>query len=81
MATTKRRSATELVAFHLGWDMADVRDCRYQAKRGEMPVFTCGDSYYCCPPEGEHPGNLKGFTWIADGTAYGRTIYTATQEA
>ena len=72
---TKKRTGAECVAFRYGWDLRDVTDMRYQAKRGAVAVYTMFDGYVCCPPSGKEPP--AGWTWRADGEAYGRTVYFA----
>jgi hypothetical protein len=58
-----------------GWDIADVSECRYQPSRYKIAVYAMFDGYVCCPRMGASPP--AGFQWVADGEAYGRTIYYA----
>ncbi len=72
----KRRTAAEIIAFHFGSDIADIRDSRYQPTRYSSPaVFTVGDSYYCAPTKGQKlPGD---WDWKAKAFYYGREVYEA----
>ena len=72
----KKRTAPEVIGFHLGWDMRDVSDCRYQPSRYASPaIYTLGDDYWCCPSGTQKPS--ADFNWTAEATHYGRTIYRA----
>jgi hypothetical protein len=72
----RRRSAAELVAFHLCADIADVRDSEYQRGRTAVRVFTWGDDYFCAPPSGKIPP--KDRTWTLAGTYYDRPVYRSS---
>ena len=73
----KRRTAPELIGFHLGWDIADVSDGRYQPSRYQRPaVYVCGDDYYCAPSTGQRPP--ADWQWDEVGEYYGRKVYIAT---
>lgn len=77
--TQKKRSQAELVAFYLGWDIGDVRDAIYQPGRtGKTQVFTVGDDYVCCPPDGMVPPD--GWNWEQVFVSYGRPVYRAEPE-
>jgi hypothetical protein len=75
-----RRTAAEVIAFHIGWDFAEMSDCRYQSTRWTSPaIYTCGNAYYAAPA---NPGQVsklrKGYAdlvWQHVGDAYGRPIY------
>lgn len=82
--STKRRTAAECIAFHLGWDMRDVSDNRYQAGRQKHAVYSIGDSYYCCPPAGQNPPGNKfpdSWNWVKVGESYGRPVYCSEASA
>lgn len=74
------KHASEIIAFHLCWNMSDVTDGRYQPTRYASPgVYVCGDDYFCCPS-----GSQKlpeGFSWEKVGEYYGRSVYRASTEA
>lgn len=72
MATAKR--ANEIIAFHLGWDITDVTDGKYQ-RYTNPSIYVCGDDYYCCPTAKQKLP--KGFNWTGAGHQYGRDIYKA----
>lgn len=70
------KHANELIAFHLGWNITDVSEGRYQPTRYSSPgVYVCGDDYYCCPSANQKLP--KGFHWEKVGEHYGRTVYRA----
>lgn len=55
--------ANEIIAATFGWSVADINECRYQATRTSIPVYTSGEKYYCCPAVGQKCP--KGFgTWM-----------------
>jgi len=71
-----RKTAPELIAFHLGWDMPDVSDGRYQSTRYTAPgVYVCGEDYFCAPSGSQRPP--KGWAWEVVGTYYGRDVFRA----
>lgn len=76
---TTRRSAAEIVAFHLCTDISDVRDARYQQTRYCEAVFSMGRYYYCAPTLGKRLPNV-GYEWEPVGTYYGRDVYRADSE-
>lgn len=74
-----RRTAAECIAFHMGYDFAEMSDLRYQSTRWISPaIYTLGNHQYCCPPIGRtlRP-EYAGMTWAVVGKAYGRDIYRA----
>lgn len=70
------KTAPEIIGFHLGWDIQDVKDGRYQ--RHDSPgVYVCANDYYCSPTASQKPPS--GFNeWNKVGTYYGRDVYKAT---
>lgn len=52
----RRMSARERVANHLGFDIAEMNNYRYQSTRTAFPVYAVGDAYYCALPVGKKPG-------------------------
>jgi hypothetical protein len=76
---TKRRSAAEIIAFHFGWDIAEIRDSRYQPTRYASPavfvVYTDAGDYCCCPTEGQKLP--KDWEWSPVASYYGRTVFVA----
>lgn len=80
MSKPIRRSGAEIIAFHFGSDISDVRDSIYQPTRYRNPnVYTSGDDYFCCPTERQKlpkdPDFEDTFDWQPVGTYYGRTVY------
>lgn len=77
--TIKKRSAAELIATHVGWDMAEMSDYRYQSTRWASPaIYALSSGYYAAPT----PANISklrkgyaGLNWSPDGECYGRPIY------
>ena len=68
------KTAPEIIAFHIGWDMAEVSESRYQ--RHTAPgVYVCGSDYFCAPTKSQKPP--KGFDWQKVGEHYGRPVYRA----
>ena len=75
---TKRRTAAEIIAFHKGWDYAEMRDARYQSTRYANPaIYNNGGDYYAAPSNGKMPRNYADLTWNICGEEYGRTIFKA----
>jgi hypothetical protein len=66
----KKRSEAELVAFHLGCDISDIRDAHYQ-KTQKPKLFTVGNYYFCAPAKDVKVP--KGFNAV--GEYYGRFVY------
>ncbi len=73
------KTAPEIIGFHLGWDIRDVTEGRYQ--RYTAPnVYVCGGDYFCCPTASQKTPHLgvKGdprTEWQKVGTHYGRDVY------
>ena len=65
------------VATHIGWDVADVRDMRYQPGHQSTAVFSIHDGYYCAPANGKPP---KGWNWERVGETNGRAVFFAGTE-
>ncbi len=69
------KQAPEIIAFHLGQDIQDIKDGLYQYHTPS--VYTHGDDYYCCPRKGQKPP-VREFSeteWVLSGEEYGRKIY------
>ncbi len=62
------KTAPEIIAFHLGWNMPDVVEGRYQ--RHASPGI-----YVCCPTHRQKLPN--GFNWIEVGNHYNRAVFRA----
>lgn len=75
----RRRTAPEIIGFHLGWDIKDVSEGRYQPTRYSSPsVYVCANDYWCAPSGNQKPP--KGFQWEKVGTWYERDVYHAAPE-
>ena len=71
---SRRITAAERIAFLIGWDYAEMAECRYQPTRYRIAIYTVGDSYMACPrSKNELPRD--GFDWKPIGESYGRTVY------
>lgn len=69
----KRRTAAEIIGFHLGWDMRDVSETRYQpGTYNRAALYTIGDHYFCAPSDGKRP---YGWPWELVGTYYDRPVF------
>lgn len=74
-----RRHANEIIGFHLGWDLREVSEGRYQPTRYSSPsIYVCGEDYYCAPSGSQKPP--KGFEWEKVGTYYERDVFRASPE-
>ena len=70
----KRRTAPEIIGFHLGWDIRDVSEGRYQ-RHCNPAVYVCGSRYYCGPTAAQKlPSD---FEWSQVGEWYGRKVYAS----
>lgn len=75
--TNTRRTAAEIIAFRLGWDIADVRDGRYHYGRtGPVAVYVCCNEYYCAPRDDQKLP--AGWDWKPEGDWLGRKVYCAS---
>lgn len=69
------KHAPEIIAFHLGCDMAEMRDHTYQPGSYRCSLYTFGPHYYAAPTaKSQLP---KDWTWHKVATEYGRDIYRA----
>lgn len=74
----KRRTAPEIIGFHLGWDIGDVSYNRYQPTRYSSPaIYTCGDYYFAAPSDNRPPKRPE-MSWEPVGEYYGRRVYRAS---
>jgi len=71
------KRANEIIAFHLGWDIKEVSDGRYQSY-SSPGVYVCGESYFASPTTGQKlPKVTESGEWVKVGTYYGRDVYRA----
>jgi len=74
---TPRRTAPEIIAFHIGADIREVSANRYQSTRYSSPgLYVVGNDYYCSPTNAQRPPS--GFDWQLAGEHYGRNVWVAT---
>ena len=73
----RRRTASEIIATHLCWDMKDVSDCRYQPTRYATPaVYSIGDYYYCSPSKITTRMPMgRNTAWDFCGAYHGRSVF------
>jgi hypothetical protein len=73
------KQAAEIIAFHLGQDLAEMKDYRYQPTVWKNPaVYTFGDDYWAAPASGKMPKAYCHInTWKCVGEEYGRKIFKA----
>lgn len=74
----KPKSPAEAIGFVLGWDVADVREYRYQpTKHAKIHVYAIGDWYYCATLWDQAPPS--GWEWqlMNQSTYHGRKVYRA----
>lgn len=75
------KQAAEIIADHLGSDIADVRDMAYRRGHTAYPLYSIGEETWCCPPAGRKPpqdyGDRSGdgYEWRVVATVGARTIY------
>lgn len=75
MTNRKRRTAAEIIATHLGWDMAEMSEYRYQPTRLTIPaIYALDNTYYAAPSNNRPPKNMEG-PWIEIGTHHDRIVF------
>jgi hypothetical protein len=83
---TIRRSAPEIIAFHLGWDINDVKDTQYCPTQLAAPRVYSIDlrhdgieyAYLAAPSNNKMKPNYANLEWVKIGEEYGRFIFGAT---
>lgn len=71
----KRRTAAEIIGFHLGWDMREVSEYRYHPTRLASPsIYAMGDGYFAAPSDNKPPRNMPG-DWREVAEYYGRKVF------
>jgi hypothetical protein len=77
---TSRKSQAEIIGFHLGWDISDVRDSVYQPTRYSSPkIYSCGPTdYMAATPSGKRPSGAtaRDFEWTPVASYYDWTVYS-----
>lgn len=68
--TSSFKNAKIALANHLGWDVADLKDCEYQRSQFTKAVYVIGNDYYCAVKNGQPLPKAKAgstatdFNWI-----------------
>lgn len=71
------KTAPEIIAFHLGWDIREVSEGRYQ-RYSSPSVYVCGNDYFCAPTAKQRlPEDISEKPWLEVGEYYGRKVYRA----
>lgn len=79
MSAARRRTAPEIIGTHLGWDMREVSDGRYQSYSAPA-VYVCGNSYFCAPTATQKPPEgVAEWGWEVVGTYYDRPVYRSKE--
>lgn len=69
------KRANEIIAFHLGWDIKEVSDGRYQ-RYSSPNIYVCGGSYFASPTKGQKlPSTVSDNEWKLVGEYYGREVW------
>lgn len=70
------KTAPEIIATLLCWDITEVKDGRYQSTLYSNPsVYTCGNDYYCAPTKNQNLPKDVCNKWEVAGEQFGRTVY------
>jgi hypothetical protein len=68
------KRANEIIAFHLGWDIREVSDGRYQ-NYTSPGVYVCSESYFAAPTKGQKLPRVSEKEWYLVGEYYGREVW------
>lgn len=75
---TKRRTAAEIIATYINYDMAEMSEYRYQPARYFSPaIYAIGETYYCAPTNGKLH---NGWNWTFAAMVLDRKVFTAGTE-
>lgn len=57
--------SNEALAMHLGWDVSELKDYRYQPGRTSKAVYAIGNDYMCATKGKDKPATHEGidFQW------------------
>ncbi len=72
----KRRTAAEIIGFHLCWDMRDVSETRYQ-RYSNPAIYVIGDDYFAAPANNAPPKAAVGMPWVEVAEYYNRKVFVA----
>jgi len=71
------KRAPEIIATHLGFDLAEMKDYTYQPGSYQVALYAIGDYYYASPTKAQTGKLPKDWRWHNVGTEFGRDIYRA----
>lgn len=69
----KNKRAPEIIATHLGFDLAEMKDYSYQPGKYKCALYTVGDWYYAAPTAKSMLPAER--TWHPVAVEFGRQIY------
>lgn len=71
----RRITAAEVIATHIGYDLAEMSEYRYQPTRYANPaIYAVGDTYYSAPINGKLH---NGWYWTFAAMVLDRKVFTA----
>jgi hypothetical protein len=57
------KTRIQALAVYWGCDVEDVKNCRYQSTRTNIPVFTSDENYWCATKKNERPASGDEWCW------------------
>lgn len=60
----KIKTRIQALAMFWGCDTEDVKECRYQSTRTNIPVFTSDNNYWCITKDTESPAKGEEWNWF-----------------
>lgn len=62
----RKYKSADIIAMEFCWDIADLRDYRYQSTRTDKPIFAIGNTYYCASPISKPPAKHQAidYEWV-----------------
>ncbi|WP_243211117.1 hypothetical protein JQ760_028235 (plasmid) [Klebsiella pneumoniae] len=58
---TRRLTAASAIAEHLGWNLPDVTETRYQSTRNRQSIYVIGNDYMTGCAVGKKPKAFDGY--------------------
>lgn len=78
---TRKYTAPELIAFHLSWDISEVKEGLYQCTiYRDCKVYVIGEDYMCCPTAKQKMPDPLRWKWEEVGEYHGRKVYWASHK-
>lgn len=66
----KLRGAASAISYYIGWDISEVRECRYHyGHTGSLQIFTIGNDYMtACKSSRKAPPKVKDYEydWVLE---------------